>query len=612
MSSNLYVLGASALTAVTLVACGGEPKQAGPANPSGEVDVTQLLNVLPSEIVTSYDDVAYNERTGETVISNLRFSSEEDTDVGVIIETLSVTGVNTDFLLARLNGTNFDEESIVVDQLEASKISLFGVEKFYGDFFETYNEKVEEVVDGLVDDDELEDAFSPTEIEKLNFQIETISLDDFELRPFLLNKRELEDETDSEVLGFFQAYAAYNRSIGAQRMSIDGLKLDMAMRDADGLMNMTFNVPSSIVEGWHGGDIDKSVVDSMTFNANVPIPEEDRDGELPFESISMAGDYGLQMVEGLRLDKALSWLARGEMPPTTETDLMSLGVWTAKDQSFLMFDKPFFSLESSVTDMSQFHWLIPTQIKSENENIVYDIGGLMEFVSSFVPEDDEGAEDLEMVTKVLGVLKDYDLSAPSMDIDFNWLWDAQAGASALTMETGLDGYGTTNFDISGIVGGFDDWVATVEAARTQENDGDAFEAFAAERFAFNGASFKMDDRGGNDRIYDAVVAVAQVLKDTSPEAAAIAAYDKETLKILVSSGLRAGAATISEEFPFVVEYVGMLADYMTKGGTFAVALEPDTPLNMETLAGLEQAESPADIEALLDTLGFSVTYNEPN
>jgi len=440
MSLNLRVLGASALTAITLVSCGGDPKQAALSDLSGEVDVAQLLGVLPSEIVTSYDEVSYNERTDETVISNLRFSSEEATDVGVVIETLTVSGVDTDFLLDRLNGANFDEEAIIVDQLEARNISLFGVEKLYGDFFETYNEKVEDIVDGLADGAVPEEAYNSPEIEKLNFQIETLSIDDFELRPFLLIKRELEDEADTEILGFMQAYAAYYRAMGAERMSLDGVIFDMAMRDNNELVNMTFNMPSSIIEGWHGGDIDKNVVESMSFNMSVPIPEEDRDADLPFESMSMKGDYGLQMVEGLRLDKALSWLARGEMPPTTETDLMSLGVWTAKDQSFSLFDKPFFSLESSVTDMSQFHWLIPTQISSQADNFVYDIGGLMEFVASIVPEDAESVEGLEMMTKVLGVLKQYDLSAPSMDLGFKWLWDAEAGPAQFYLETGLDGY----------------------------------------------------------------------------------------------------------------------------------------------------------------------------
>ena len=606
MSLNLRVLGTSALAAVTLVSCGGEPKQAAPSNLSGEVDVAQLLDVLPGEIVTRYEEVSYNERTGETVISNLRFSSEVDTEVGVIIETLSVSGVDTDFLLARLNGTNFDEEAIVVDKLEASNISLFGVEKFYGDFFETYNEKVEDIGD----DTELEDAFNLIEFEKLNFQIETLSLDDFELRPFLLIKRELEDETDSELLGFLQTYAAYNRAIGAQRMSMQGLKMAMAMRDAGELIDMTFDVPSSIVEGWHGGDMDKYVVDRMTFKMSAPIPEEDGDADLPFESVSMAGDYGLQMVEGLRLDKALSWLARREMPPTTETDLMSLGVWTAKDQTLSIFDKPFFSVESSVMDMSQFHWLIPTQISSQAGNLVYDIGGMMEFVGSLVPEDEEEFENFEMVLKVFDVLEQYDLSAPSMDLDFNWLWDAEDGPARISVETGLEGYGTFAFDLSGAIAGFDDWVSAVKAA--EETDGEeVFEAFANQNFAFNSQSIVMTDRGGNDRLLHAAIDVAKAIKDDVPEVAVLAAYDVETLKLLASNAIIGGAALAGQEFPVLNDYAKALAGYVAEGGSFKVAMEPEAPVRMKTFRKLSDIGNPEDAQAFLEALNFTVEHTQP-
>lgn len=610
MLSSVRRFGAGTLLAVTLVSCGGDGEGKVALNPTGPIDAEQLLQLLPDEIVSAYDTVSYDEATGETKFSNLRFSSAEEPDVGIVIKDLSLSGLDTEFLLARLNGTNFEDGAMILNTLEANEISLFGTEKFYNGFLEAYTSTIEDLAEDLETDieGELEAAFAASEIQKLDYTIANIFIENLELRPFILNLIELEDEADTEFVNALQTLAAYYRGAGASRMSMSDMRFDMAMLEAGETITMVFDVPSLLIEGWSGGDFANYIIGGMVFDMAMPVPEEDAD-DFPFEAIEMTGDYGRQTATDVRLDKALGWLARGEMPPTTETDLMSLGIWTADKQTFKLFDTPFYSVGSSRIDLSDFHWLMPTNMTFEMEDFSFDIGSFVETMFEAVPELQDDPEMAQFRT-ALAVLKDYDLAAPSMDADFSWNWDEATGASSLTLETGLDGYGTMTFDLSGLVGDFNDWVSFSEDSEKDTDPSAALEAFANRELALGGFGLAMADRGGNDRLYKMLVSLGGVLKDENPEWAALAAYDEETMKLLVSSSVIGGAELLASELPAIRDYAKSLADYLTKGGTFTMAFRPDEPVSGKTLQKLSSLESPAEVTAFLEQLGFEVTYQE--
>jgi len=153
-------------------------------------------------------------------------------------------------------------------------------------------------------------------------------------------------------------------------------------------------------------------------------------------------------------------------------------------------------------------------------------------------------------------------------------------------------------------------VSAIKAA--EEADGEeAFEAFANQSFAFNRQSFLMTDRGGNDRLFHAAIDIAKVLKDDVPEVAVLAAYDAETLKLLASNAIIGGAALVAEEFPVINDYAKALAGYVSDGGTFKVALEPEDPIRIKTFRKLSDIDSPEKAQAFLEALNFTVEHTEP-
>lgn len=569
----------------------------------GPVDIEKVFAYLPEGMKATYENSAYSERTGMTVLTNVRFAAHDDPDTGVEVGELLIAGFDSAFIEARQNSANFDNSAVVLDHLEARNISLFGMEKYYGPAADAYIGAVNDLIEDATDEavPEIEQS-----IEKADFKIARIRIDDFEMLPF--TPPSINDDETEAGLATLQTFAAYSRAMGAKALSIEGFSMDFGMRQNGEDISMTMAMPILRLEGWQGGNYARSSAENLSFN--VIAPNDEADESFPLETIEMSGSVGSYLIENVRFDKVLGWLARGEMPPTTETDLMSLGVLRMKDQTFSIFGTPFYAIDSSVTDMSQFHWLIPTRMTHETDNLVYDIGALLDTVMKLSPE---LAEDTDFATfgKAMTLLADYDLSAPSMDVDFKWLWDQDKGPASLSMETGLDGYGTFAFDFSGLVGGFDSWVSGF-AGREDKTQAEAFEAFAGRHFAFGGMRVTMNDRGGNQRLFDLIVAMADIFKDENKEWETIAAYDEEALKLLASSAIKGSAAFAGKELPEIHDYAKALADYITEGGTFTIALAPEAPIQFKTLRKAGAIDSPQEGKAFLDELGLAVTYSGAN
>lgn len=576
------------------------------------VNVAQILSFLPDGINVTYGAESYATGSGKTTLTDLKVTFGDTDNRGFTVEKLVIAGFAGDFLQARVNGTNFDQNAVLVDYLEARNVSAFGLQSFFDEASEAYLETLGEFADGAIDDELLD---LDQEIGRVDFKIERILVDDFELLPFVLNHvaPSGDGDLDLDSMHTLQDFAAYSRAIGAKEVSMTGLSTILEMEQEGQAADMRMAIPSVKIEGWRGGDYKRSSSENMTYEMAMSIPDE---GEaLPFEKMEMSGAIGAYAVEDVRLDAALGWLARGEMPPTTETDLMSLGTWRIQDVAFTLFDAPIYSVESSVTDMTSFHWLIPTKITHKTDNLVYDFGSLVDTISALLPND-EASEEMEIVSKGLVVLKQYDLAAPSVDISFDWLWDAERtgsagnGPASFSVETGLTGYGTFAYNLSGALGSFEAWVKSFDGPEAPDTE-EAFKSFAAENFTLAGQSLIMTDRGGNDRLFNGVSDFAKALKDDVPELAVLAAYDVATLKLLVSSSIKGGAAFGLEEVPELRDYAQALANYITQGGTFKVAIEPDDPIGFTTFSALEGIDNPKERKAFLDKIGFVLEHTTP-
>ena len=573
---------------------------------SGPVDMQRLVSFLPGEIGTSIGETSYDAATGATIVNGLRFFDPENEDVGLEIGTLALTGFDIELFEARMAGDGLDTTAMLIDYMQADNITLYGVETVYGGAIDAYNGLLEDTLEAL-EEEEGEvtvdlDAGGPIGLQKLDFRINSITLDDFMLRPFELTKKSFDegDEDDAELFHFLQTYAAFQRAMGAASLTMSGLTFDMAMTEDDAPMSMSYTIGSIITEGWQGGDIASSVTDRTIFTASVPMDEEDED--FPFESMDMSGDYGRQTVTDIRLDKALGWLARGELPPRTETDLMSLGVWTADSITFNMFGDTFYSMGASVIDMSGFHWLVPTAIDMRVDDLVYNIGPLMRVVADTDPDFAE-AEEHQAMLDVLGVMDKYGLSAPSFDADIAWRWDPETGPANLNMTYGLDGYGTASTDLDIVSSSFDDFASLFDI-EDEEARKAAFQLMAEQDMRFSGLSLELDDQGGLDKVFSMAIEIMNIMPNE--ETAAFANMEPEDLRAMAAGLVPLGAFELSKVFPPAAGYARTVSSYISEGGRLRIAAEPPTPLSSKEIEKLPDLAS--DTDQIVEMFGLSVVH----
>lgn len=608
MSLTARLLGASAFIAASALALQTYLPDADAQElaVSGPVDMQRLVSFLPGEIGTSIGETSYDAATGATIVNGLRFFDPDNEDVGLEIGTLALTGFDMDLFEARMAGQALDTTGLLIDYMQATDITLYGVETLYGGAIDAYNGLLEDTLEALEEEEgevaiEL-DTGGPIGLQKLDFRINSITLDDFMLRPFELTKKAFDEgeEDDAELFHFLQAYAAFQRAMGAASLTMSGLTFDMAMTEDDAPMSMSYTISSITTEGWQGGDIASSVTDRTIFTASVPMDEEDED--FPFENMDMSGDYRRQTVTDIRLDKALGWLARGELPPRTETDLMSLGVWTADGITFNMFGDTFYSMGAYVMDMSGFHWLVPTAIDMRVDDLVYNIGPLMRVVADTDP-DFADSEERQTLLDVLSVMDKYGLSAPSFDADIAWRWDPETGPANLNMTYGLDGYGTASTDLDIVSSSFDDLASLFDIEDEDAREA-AFKQMAEQDMRFSGFSLELNDQGGLDKLFSMAIEIMNIVPNE--ETAAFANMEPEDLRAMAAGLVPLGAFELSKVFPPAAGYARTMSSYINEGGKLRIAAEPPTPLSSKEIEKLPDLAS--DTDKIVDMFGLSVVH----
>ncbi|MEO1407653.1 MAG: hypothetical protein AAFV54_14355, partial [Pseudomonadota bacterium] len=405
----------------------------------------------------------------------------------------------------------------------------------------------------------------------------------------------------SVLMRYLQDVAAFNRSIGAEEMALEGLSYDFAMTSAGDEVAMAIALPSMRVEDWEGGNVGRVASENMSFSFSLPGNFVDSDSESDLEKIEMTGSFGTYLIEGVQLDKAYRYLALGEMPPRTETDLMSLGTWVLEDMTYSMFGAEFYSIRKSVVDFSGFHWLIPTDFSLDVDDLSYDFGSLFQNIVALDSELSED-EDLEQFMSILPVLEEYGLAAPVIDIEGQWRWDAEGGPASMGFAYGLERYGRVALDLSGVLPDFASAAASIESS-----DRDAIDALFSRESAFSGGSLVLEDLGGIDNALSLAIDVAKVLP--KGDGLDISNMSPEGLKGLAIGGLSFASSQAVQVFPPAAEYIASLSQYISDGGTLSLSVAPERPLVAKELAKLPELIEDAD--TFVNLIGLSVVHEPP-
>ena len=338
----------------------------------------------------------------------------------------------------------------------------------------------------------------------------------------------------------------------------------LLMRDLHGEMDMggddaqqssLFDLGAVSASGFRRGDFDFVEASDVVYNVRAPLVDGASSVNLDYS----AAGYEMR---GVRLARMLEALRDGALPPASETDIVSLGVWRILGETASIAGAPLYSAAETEVDMQAFHWLAPTRIRARGRDVVYHVDGLMKLVGQ--PGDVKAASRFAVLSK-------HRLLPLRIDYDFGYDWAPQTGALSLSVRNNLPALVDWSISFDGASAPFDALVAEAKAAGEGGGMQTAFAAASALRMAR--FESKIVDKG----LLTAGFAAAAELQALETDAPA-GTYNPADLRTAAALGMRAGGAGS----PFAA-LAGAVADFIAGGGALTITAAPPKPLTFSEL-----------------------------
>lgn len=576
-------------------------------------DVDRLVDLMPDGVKLDMDEAEFDEDTGAMVLDDVEISFSGMGDLAIEIDELRIWGLDLDYLETRMAGDAADSSGRIARRIEAGDVELVGLESAMADFMDAYMNAAQGTMDGMMPEDFEDEAFEDEmaaafdmEITDYEVSFGDLVIEDLRLLPWEMVAADAEklDAGWAELMPFLQNYAAWSRVFSFDGLAIDDLTFGFVL-DQDGVpFELEYDIEVMFYEGYRGGDQALFVADDMTGSAVFTDPEI---GDF---SMDMEFSVDSYVIRDMKLNKVMGYLARGEMPPKTETDLMSLGVWETGGESYFFNGEPFYSTGSTRIALDDWHWLMPARASVSVSDFSIDFDGYMSAISDVMEAEDEDYEDVsEMFDSIIGVLDDYGLAQPSVDYSMIWNWSPESGETSAGLAFGLDGYSRMAWLIGGILPDYEGLTDPI-ADDFSMFDGDMLEETFEDVFAFSTLRVELIDEGGFEKAFPLVIDMAELFRDEDDGAEFLANATPETLRGFVTGGITFGASQAGTVFPPVMDYAEELVAFIEEGGRFVIEIKPDEPIDMDALEDMEDRIED-DPEGLADYLGLKVMHDAP-
>ena len=487
------------------------------------VSADDLLAIFPAPVRPTYEDAAYDEKLGATVITNLRFADDDDGE-GMLVERAEIYGADME-AIKRVKSAEASSADAPYENV-FQKVRLLGV-----------------TAEGF-DDEESSLSIGGVEFDKLAIRQGGIEGD------------------GNDVARFFNA------------MSLGGLYFkDLALAaETEDSPSINMTVPDlrfvSIAGGKLGAVIAKDLDYTLVQDAQsleVMRQAMGPQGAALMNSPLMAmiapenQRVTLDTMEWRDIDLSglMAWGLKGEEPPTSEKDLIDLGVMKAADMSTYVNGKKAAFIEEATLTAGKFTWLIPSDIRADTKGATYDF-------TAYAP-----AEQPE----VLSILQDHGLDKVTGDGYFEWKWNADKGGAQLDYVANAKGLADFSTKLA-----LED-LKLEDMGKAKEDGGDDASSGALKSF-----SIAIKDEKALDAIF-ALSALqmggtAEELRQSAPA-------------MIRLSGLQ--AAQIN---PRMTGYIDAIADFVAKGGTLEITATPAEPVSFYSLRG--NAVAPGELPNILD------------
>jgi hypothetical protein len=263
----------------------------------------------------------------------------------------------------------------------------------------------------------------------------------------------------------------------------------------------------------------------------------------------------------------LPWGLKGEAPPMTEAKLIDLGTMKATGMETIVNGKRAATVAEATMSAGEFTWLAPSNLKFDSKGVVYDF-------TAYVPEAEEAA---------VKALKDHGLDNVKGAGSAAWVWNSKSGAADLNYVATMEKVA----DVSAKVG-FSNLKLADMAAAMESGETDA----VLNQGALKGFSLEVKD----EKALDAIFALAALQMGGTGE----------DLRMSVPAMIRLSGAQAAQMNPRIAGYVDALANFVSKGGSLAIAAAPAEPVAFTAL----QATTATAPQTFPDVINLTVTHKE--
>lgn len=546
----------------------------------------------------TFDSLSHDGLTGMTRFTGVTILG--DAGLEFTAEDVRIWGLDGEFLESRMNGEALDREGRVFSRLQASGISISGMEMAIDDLGGAAPNAAKRSPGARY---EGEAGIEGSETH--NVRIASLTIDAVTLHPFLAAV-----PVDGESLEDFEDRGGLSYLLG---FSVDALVLSDVSVFTDGLATLNgveMATQSEVQIGLLGfaglsrGDIDRMDILSISSFGTGPQAALGLGGSTT-EQIEAEMSLDSWRWTGISLANLFERVVAGEEIAASERDVLSLGEMVMENLSYTVDGADFFSMESLTLDLSGWDWLMPTALALEISGMEYDYSPIRApFIEGFLESAPEFADQADAI---FNLLVENGLLASGGDFSLRWNGDIRGGESRLTMLSTNRELADVNFEMGLILPEVERWAALVTLYGEQTPSQEArMERLFEDDLAFTEVSASLVDNGLMENSFATVIALAQMMPDADPQFAALASYDVLTLRNMASSLILLGASDVGRDFPPARRYALSLSQFVRDGGRLDVRISPSTPLTSDAIDRFEQRDpSP---EELVEFFGFSFEH----
>jgi len=363
-------------------------------------------------------------------------------------------------------------------------------------------------------------------------------------------------------------------------------------------MSMDVSAKTLGSRGARGGDVDVSFARGMSFAMEIPA---DQFTGTPAQKMAGAADY--YTIEEVRLDKLYGYLARGEWPPRTEADLLSLGRLASFNTSMSLNDAKLYTSAEEVFDAREFHWFIPTKLSLTAKDVSYDVGAFVQYVSAFDPSfAANGAQ-------VMDVLARNGFQNITYDSNFLWDWNAQSGAAKVGGAIDLESLFSFDLKYEGALPTFKG-VSDLVPDNIEQTDGAAIGALFEKASTLKLVDISIVDNGGLEKSFGLAAELAALQPSDPNTPNPMANMTPEGLRSMAAAGAYMLADQAAAQVPSAKPLITPLAAFLEKGGRVKITVAPRTPVPVATLAN-SVATGETSPDAAIEQLNIKVEHMPP-